>query len=406
MTALTLASAPRLPSRKPFDWWYYAKKRHALFPGISRAQFSADFLADHYARRSAEQPLWRKLGNALTYAGFRLWAPRRARQVARKYGLDAEWARQAAAIARETFTDPNDIALFRIERSEQMSDFIRRFEHSGVSKLINPVNWQVECVLSNKIDFYARCEQFGLPHPKVIAVTADGRPTALTVPPAGRYAAKPAGGEGGTGFRKIEPQADDVRDLASFTRFLQRTLGDTRHEWLVQEYVATHPALAGIALAALPTCRITTMVNESGGHEIVTSVLRFPSDPGSLVDNIKAGGLMAPIDLATGRLGTGCRGRGVGDFDRHPTSGALIEGTVLPMWEEAKSLALDAHARAFPEYNLVGWDVALTPDRPVLIEGNGKPCMIVAQRAPRRGIGATRFGELVRYHLERAAGRG
>ncbi len=92
------------------------------------------------------------------------------------------------------------------------------------------------------------------------------------------------------------------------------------------------------------------------------------------------------------------------EFERHPISNAAIAGRVLPNWHDAVALARRAHREAFPEYTLVGWDVALTADGPIILEGNGKPCLIVAQRAPRKGLGATRFGELVRYHLERARG--
>jgi hypothetical protein len=35
----------------------------------------------------------------------------------------------------------------------------------------------------------------------------------------------------------------------------------------------------------------------------------------------------------------------------------------------------------------------------VLIEGNGKPCIVVAQRATGRGVGTTRFGALIQHHL-------
>ncbi|MEO0361800.1 MAG: sugar-transfer associated ATP-grasp domain-containing protein, partial [Pseudomonadota bacterium] len=82
--------------------------------------------------------------------------------------------------------------------------------------------------------------------------------------------------------------------------------------------------------------------------------------------------------------------------------GVRITGTKLPFWEEAKALALDAHDRGFREYNLVGWDVAITPDGPMLIEGNGQPSMIIAQRGSRRGVGGTRLGELIVHHLREA----
>jgi hypothetical protein len=39
----------------------------------------------------------------------------------------------------------------------------------------------------------------------------------------------------------------------------------------------------------------------------------------------------------------------------------------------------------------------------VLVEGNGKPGVLMPQRAGRRGLGGQRYGELLGFHLARAA---
>jgi hypothetical protein len=64
-----------------------------------------------------------------------------------------------------------------------------------------------------------------------------------------------------------------------------------------------------------------------------------------------------------------------------------------------KALAIRAHAEAFADYALIGWDVAMTTQGPLLIEGNGKPGVLMPQRAARRGLGQGRYGELLAHHL-------
>lgn len=388
---------PRSGYRRPFGWYYYAKKSVPIFPGIAKPR-SARFLQRYYAQKQESRNVLDTCASAITYALFNAWIPFRARQIARRYNFDHVWAVNARRIAQLRFADPNDIALFRIADPAELDDYLRRFEHSVVNKTINPRAWLPECVLANKVEFYARCVAFSLSHPHIYATSVDGAVRIHAVPEPGNLIVKPAGGEGGDGVALANYQPQGANSEETFRAFLETALPE-KGIWVVQQRMTTHADLATISLSALPTARITTMINERNEPEVVTSVLRFASVPSSLVDNIKAGGLMAPINLQTGRLGSGCKGRGVEDFTRHPTTGETIEGLQIPHWPEALALVAEAHGKAFREYVLVGWDIGLTPEGPVLIEGNGKPCMIVAQRAPRKGVGKTRFGDLLEYHL-------
>lgn len=321
--------------------------------------------------------------------------------MARRHGLGSDWAARAAAIGRARFADPNDLALFRIDRPEAMDDLVRRFEATAISRAINPRAWEAGCALRDKRRFQARCVAAGLPVPPPVAETGPGGVRVHALPEAWPIVVKPAGEQGGAGVTLWAPEGAPPATEAALAAALAARFG-ARRDWLAQARLVNHDALRPLALDALATARITTLLDEAGAPEIVTTALRFPGGPGTPVDNIKAGGLMAPIDPETGALGQGCRGRGLGDFDLHPVTGARIAGLVLPDWAAAAALVRRAHAAAFADYALVGWDVALTPSGPVLIEGNGKPCMIVAQRAPRRGAGATRYGALLAHHLARA----
>jgi hypothetical protein len=79
-------------------------------------------------------------------------------------------------------------------------------------------------------------------------------------------------------------------------------------------------------------------------------------------------------------------------------TGGVIEGRVLPLWQETIAMACRAHA-AFAPRVIVGWDIAVTPKGPVLIEGNNAPGIDLLQRAYREPIGNSRMGELICFHL-------
>jgi hypothetical protein len=379
----------------PVELWYRAKKLYALYPGVT-APVSGTFLANHYARRRRGRSMPRAALDAIVATAFLMWVPHRAAWVQRRLGLDDAWRKRAIGIARSRFADPNDLALFRIETAEELDGYIRRFEDAGLNKLVNPKGWTAHCVLADKIRFYERCAEHGLRHPHVVATVVrgvvhraerlDDRPLLL----------KPARGEGGRGVRLLDPgEVDSQARLQAQCRRL-------RGAWLVQHRVVPHESLRDIALAALPTARITTILDESGSPEVVNAVLRIPSDPAACVDNMKAGGLLSPVELATGTLGLACKGYGGGDHATHPVTGAAIPGRVLPDWAAAKALVIDAHARAFADYVLIGWDVGFAPDGPILIEGNAKPGVLMPQRAGRRGLGDQRYGVLLAWHLARS----
>ena len=92
-----------------------------------------------------------------------------------------------------------------------------------------------------------------------------------------------------------------------------------------------------------------------------------------IVDNLAQGGLAAPLDPVNGTI-CGCALQkhdrlGVIYFNQHPTTGQVFSGFQVPMWKEAVELAIQAH-HTFPSIHFVGWDIAILPKGPVLVEGN------------------------------------
>jgi hypothetical protein len=64
------------------------------------------------------------------------------------------------------------------------------------------------------------------------------------------------------------------------------------------------------------------------------------------------------------------------------------------------ALAERAH-RVTRDRVLVGWDIAITPSGPVLLEGNSYPDVHYPQRIYRRPYGEMRVGQLLGHHMGR-----
>jgi hypothetical protein len=118
--------------------------------------------------------------------------------------------------------------------------------------------------------------------------------------------------------------------------------------------------------------RIDTFINQDGKAEIISAFLRT-SLKNSHVDNWGAGGCSMHVDLESGRLGKYAYSDiikdGVKRFTVHPLTNIVFENFSVPLIEEAKSLVLNA-AHYLPGIRLVGWDVAIAENGPVIVEGN------------------------------------
>ncbi len=118
------------------------------------------------------------------------------------------------------------------------------------------------------------------------------------------------------------------------------------------------------------TVRIDTLIDGNTVHSSAAT-LRLGTG-GAHVDNLSRGGLTVPIDLATGRLaGPGRRMPCFATrfYPRHPDTGVRFEEVPLPHWQQLRGL-VERGARALAPLGMLGWDVALTVDGPVLLEAN------------------------------------
>lgn len=148
---------------------------------------------------------------------------------------------------------------------------------------------------------------------------------------------------------------------------------------IVNKRYRTHAAMAPIGGDyGLSTLRVHTVLTPTGGR-VVAVIAKILSKP-SLVDNFtmgQKGNLIAEVDIETGKLGAAFGVRPgnrflVEEIERHPTLGTRFRGFQLPDWAELKRVSIQC-AEAFPEVPLLGNDIALTSEGPLVIEINTSP---------------------------------
>jgi len=220
---------------------------------------------------------------------------------------------------------------------------------------------------------------------------------------------KPVCGRGGKGAERWDYAGSGLYrsvsgQLLSAPELIDRLRDLSRYQpYLVQERAKNHRAIEDLGNGALSTVRILTALDEEEKPEIIGAVLKMAVGRNVTTDNVHAGAIAAPIDIEHGSLGqatySGFDPRKAW-IDRHPESGARITGRTLPMWDELRGLALKAHS-AFGEWMIVGWDIAILENGPILVEGNCGADLDLIQRPLGTPFGSSRLGELMAFHLDR-----
>ena len=198
---------------------------------------------------------------------------------------------------------------------------------------------------------------------------------------------KPIDGSSGQGILKCTPEEyGDPKAL--YQRLREAGIG------IVEDKVIQHPAIAALCPTSVNTIRVATLLGDKK-EGIVYAYIRIGN--GKVMDNVDCGGMAAPVDIDTGVI-TGVGANKAGEtYEIHPMTGTKIPGTQIPYWEDVKTMCLNA-MHVVPQVRFVAWDVAITEDGPVFIEGNSFPSHAIPQFAAHfpDGIGILpRFEEFI-----------
>ena len=201
--------------------------------------------------------------------------------------------------------------------------------------------------------------------------------TELLNNPSGKMVLKSSNGQCGIGV--------EVKNTTDFTEeSLVQYLKDTDND-MVEEFVVQHKYLQELSPSGLNTVRIITQLDKN--NKVVILGVRLRITVNSVVDNLAAGNLAAPVNNKTGIV----EGPGVysditkEDAYEHPVTNVKIVGFEIPFWNETLQM-IEKAALLHPENRSIGWDVAITDNGPELIEANHDWCKLLWQLPIKKGL--------------------
>ena len=140
---------------------------------------------------------------------------------------------------------------------------------------------------------------------------------------------------------------------------------------LLEEKIVQHPQMC-FGNKSVNTVRFNTILDSDQIPHVVKVTFRCGVGD-SVVDNYNAGGVTYPINKEYGRIeGPGGHSSMGQTVFIHPGTDIFMLGREIPYWNEAVAMVKEA-AKSIPQLRFIGWDVAITSNGPLLIEGNSLP---------------------------------
>ena len=160
----------------------------------------------------------------------------------------------------------------------------------------------------------------------------------------------------------------------------------TKSGYIFQPRLVPHDGVRAVCGDRIATVRVVTIAMEDG-PQVFRASWKIPAGANGADNFWRAGNILAAVDLETGKVTGAVSGVGLSmqTVEKHPDTGAALEGVKVPLWEEICKTALAA-AAAFPDFGLLGFDIAATKDGPLVIEVNDTPDAIMIQIAHRKGL--------------------
>ncbi|MEM7223376.1 MAG: sugar-transfer associated ATP-grasp domain-containing protein [Pseudomonadota bacterium] len=155
---------------------------------------------------------------------------------------------------------------------------------------------------------------------------------------------------------------------------------------IAQDRVEPHPDLAAIVPNILHTVRVVTWL-EQDDVKVIDAVLKMGKGDYPADNPFGRGGIVVPLDQASGvcQQPVWIVDGLVRREDHHPGSGVRVTGLEIPQWQDILDIARRA-AEACSFHRTLAWDIGVTTEGPVLIEGNWCPDPALNQIGKDRGL--------------------
>ncbi len=157
---------------------------------------------------------------------------------------------------------------------------------------------------------------------------------------------------------------DENTDIKALHNFM------IENDLFCEDTIVQHEHMSKLNPTSINTVRITTVLWNGESH-FMYALLRCGLT-GMHVDNVASGGIYTVLSNDGKVVNPFWSDKTLKTYEKHPTNNFQLLGFEVPMFKEAVDMCKEA-AHVEPHMKYIGWDVAITPNGPVLVEGNQLP---------------------------------
>ena len=183
---------------------------------------------------------------------------------------------------------------------------------------------------------------------------------------------KKSNSEGGEGIYKVS-----LNNLDEVIKCIYPDL--QKHSYRAEETIYQHPLLSKVNPNSVNTLRVVTHKDINGKITIPVCILRFGIN-NTVVDNASLGGAFVIYDCCNERFDKYAHSffkYGGKTYYKHPKTSFVFEGASLPYTKEV--ICLVKKGAELLKNKIIGWDIAITKDGPMVVEANDRPHLTFLQ---------------------------
>lgn len=246
---------------------------------------------------------------------------------------------------------------------DQIADYISDYEHVEIVERMNKARNQA--TFDDKAMTYRHFGKYYRRKCVFAEPSAKGAEAIRSF--AGKYGdfiAKPIEKAGGSGIEIVHGNHPDELDT-----IIEKLLKKYQYGLFVEELIGQADSMKELHPSSVNTVRIPTIRVSEKETVIFHPFLRVGRGS-SVVDNAGAGGIICALDAKSGTV-IAARDEVGNEYPVHPETGVKLIGFVVPQLQSAVQTAKEL-AQVIPSNRYTGWDLALTKNGWIMVEGNAR----------------------------------